>query len=598
MRISTLAGLLWIALPGLSEAQCTPSPTVQAAIDDLPIRLIGVGWQKYDDALHALRTRFPDDLFVQRLLIQTSRRKFGDDKVLAEYKTRYEKSPDDPVVAYLYGLALQGRESKESIRLFVGALAKSPGFAWPHLGLTAVYSMPVFLNREEGLKHLQAFLSACPDSLEGYSRLRDIDDKSVLAAHAAALRTLLSPRTDKQAIGAYPTLWSLEFKVRPLSEYDGLRKQVGEDLRRIRALGREGEREWYYTLEEGYKLVKDQKQADWAHDERQRRLPESWELFSRSQWHKDHPRPNDDDPGDKKRTYFGELFKQTDQWSKERPGMARIWSDRLAAARYLDDVSAADVRTAAETYLRLTMQDAGPDGPSSYQYFTVAQVLSGKHLDPARVVEIAQKGRAKLAEESAQPMFDGYATKENLQDSRFYQASERVTGSEYEASGYIDGKQPAKARLVLTRMDDELQALKSVAGNKADNKKEYMTRLANWWALMARTAELEGHDQDAMAFYEHALLTRIEARQTPETGLKDEIADGARRMWAKLGGSNEGWQLWYGRQADILATRATLTWDEANEALPAFELTDLKGKKWTQAYLKGKTTFLNFWATW
>ena len=76
------------------------------------------------------------------------------------------------------------------------------------------------------------------------------------------------------------------------------------------------------------------------------------------------------------------------------------------------------------------------------------------------------------------------------------------------------------------------------------------------------------------------------------------MGDGARRLWSKLGGSNEGWQLWYGRQADTLATQATLTWEDANQPLPAFELTDLKGKTWTQASLQGKITFLNFWASW
>jgi hypothetical protein len=90
----------------------------------------------------------------------------------------------------------------------------------------------------------------------------------------------------------------------------------------------------------------------------------------------------------------------------------------------------------------------------------------------------------------------------------------------------------------------------------------------------------------------------IEAQQTPETGPPDEVADNAHRAWAKLGGSNEGWQLWYGRQANILATQSTLTWTEANEPLPAFELTDLKAKRWSQASLKRKTTLLNFWGIW
>src|ERR1035438_4794964 len=316
MRVSAFLALLLSASPGIIQAQCAPPAAVQTALDELPNGFIRSTWQKYDADLRALRARYPQDLFVQRLFIQRSRRKFGDDKVLAEYKALHERQPDDPVSAYLYGLALEGRQSEESIKLFEDAVAKSPGFPWPHLGLTEGYSTPVFLNNQERLKHPQAFLTACPDALEGYSYLTDRDDKAVLASYAAKLRALLLLRTDDRAIGAYVTLWSLEFKAHAPSEYDGVRKQIAEDLQRIRALKREDQRQWYYTLEEGYKLAKDQKQADWAHDERQRRLPEAWELYSMSKWYKDHPHPNTDDPAAKKRAYYADLLKQTDQWVK------------------------------------------------------------------------------------------------------------------------------------------------------------------------------------------------------------------------------------------------------------------------------------------
>jgi hypothetical protein len=115
---------------------------------------------------------------------------------------------------------------------------------------------------------------------------------------------------------------------------------------------------------------------------------------------------------------------------------------------------------------------------------------------------------------------------------------------------------------------------------------------------MAREAELHGRKLDAMAFYENALLTRLDAQQKPETGMKDELADNAHQLWASLGGTDEGWKLWYGRRADALAQQATLTWEDANQPLAAFELADLSGKTWNMASLKGKVTFLNFWASW
>ncbi len=601
MRASELLVLLLAASPGIVQAQCTPSPAVQTALNDLPLatRVMRSTWQKYEEDLRALRARFPQDLFVQRKFIQGSRRKFGNDRVLPEYKALHDQHPDDPVSAYLYGLALEGRQSQESIKLFEDALAKSAGFPWPHLGLAEVYSTPVFRNNQERLKHLHAFLTACPDALEGYSYLTDNDDKAVLASYAAKLRALLLPRTDDPAIGAYPTLWSLEFKAHPPSEYEGVRNQIAGDLQRIRALNREDRRQWYYTLEEGYQLAKDQTQADWAHDERQRRLPEAWELYSMSKWYKDHPHPNPDDSAAKKRAYYADLLKESDQWLQQRSGITRIWDARLEAMEYLDDVSAADVLTAVHTDLKLALLDVGREWLLPSDYFLAARVLSRKHLEPRLLVELAQKVSAMMQERSGQPLnFDGQATKENQQVGEFYRWVDAVTASQYEAAGHIDLKQPTQARLVLTRMEDQLQTLKAAAGDQPDFKKELTTHQAAWWALLARTAELEGHDQDAMAFYEHSLLSRFEAQQTPETGLQDEVADHARRMWAKLGGANEGWQLWYASEANVLATQATLTWQDANEPLPAFALTDLKGKTWTQASLKGKTTFLNFWASW
>ena len=606
MRISVLLALLLAALPARMPAEttdwCSPSTAVKAALDQLPTQSpADTEWefhQKHSTAIQELLTRFPGDLFVQRAYVESMYRRADKDKVIAEYKSRYERSPDDPAVAYLYAMAIDGRESADAIKILDAALRKAPQFPWLHLALASLYGTPVFLNKDEKVKQVKAFLAACPESLDGYGQLTSLDDKEVLASNAAKLRDLLQTRTDPDAIRSYETLWSIEFKALAVSEYDGLRKQVAEDLKRIRALNREDKREWYYTLEEGYKLANDQKQADWANDERQRRLPQPWELASRSKWDKDHPRPQTDEAADKKRSYYTELLKQTDVWLKERPKMSGIWGSRLVAMEHLDDIPAADVEAVADEYLKLLTNEAGPDGPGSYDYFTIARVLSKKHLQPERVLEVAGKGLAQAQVESSEPFYDSYATKDNLQESNFYRSQGPITGSGLEAEAYIQLRRADKARIALLRMEDELHTANALMGDKAEFKKEYTGRLASWWGLMARTADLQNHEQDAMAFYEHALLLRLEAQQMPETGMPDEVAEDARRLWTRLGGTNDGWQLWYGSRADTLASKATLTWEDASQPLPSFELADLKGKTWTQASLKGKVTFLNFWASW
>jgi len=606
MRYGLLFGLLLAALPAQTPARaadwCSPSAAVKAALDQLPEQsATETRWefqQKRRAAIQDLLTRFPGDLFVQKVYIRSMQRPADKDKVIAEYKARYQSNPDDPAVAYLYNMALEGRQSTEAIKILQAGLVKNPQFPWPHLGLASFYGTPVFANKEEKEKQLEAFVDACPDSMDGYRKLPELDDKVFLASHAAKLRASLATRTDIEAIEAYQTLWSIEFKARPMSEYDALRKQVGEDLKRIRALNREDKRDWYYTLEEGYKLARDQMQADWASDERQRRLPQPWELASMSKWFKDHPRPEIDDPAEKKRAYYNELLKQTDAWLKERPKSARTWYERLTAMEHLEDTPAAEIEAVAAEYLKLVTTESGPDGPGPYDYFNIAGVLSRKHLQPELVLELAGKGLAQAKVEAAEPYWDTYATKDNLQESDFYRSLNPITASGLEADSYIGLKQAGKAHLVLVGMEDELHAAGALAGDKADFKKEYTGRLSSWWGLMARVAEIQSHPQDAMAFYENALLQRFQAEQSPETGLPDELADDARRLFTRLGGTNDGWQIWYGSRASQLATQAKLSWEDANVPLPSFELADLSGNTWTQASLKGKVTFLNFWASW
>jgi hypothetical protein len=581
---------------------CSPAPAVKAALDQLPQQTPALtDWQFHEQsaaALQALLRQYPEDVFVQQAYISSMGGRSDKDKVIAEYKARYEQKPDNPQLAYLYGLTLVGRQSPEAIKLFSAALKADPKFPWPHVPLVTIYSSLAFSNKEQSAAHLRAFLDACPASLDGYQPLTRMDDKDLLRPYAAQLRTLLASRSDPDAVGAYRTLWSLEFKAHPASEYEALRRQVGQDLERLRQLKLEDKRQWYEALEDGYKLVNDQKQSDWAQEQVQTRFPRPWELAAMSKWQKDHHWPGEDAPPDKKRAYYSDLLQQTAQWVKERPNTTFIWMERLDAMEQLEDVAAADVKVAADQALKVAINNAGPDGPNSDDYGEVAEVLSKKHLEPERVVELAQKGLAQWEIESKQPFYDLYATKENLEDNKFDQAFSRLQGLEFEVDGYLQLKQADKAQLLLTQMDERLQDLQSLAGDKQDRKKSYERRLATYWGQMAREAELRGRKLDAMGFYENALLTRLDAQQKPETGKKDELADNAHQLWANLGGTDEGWRLWYGRRADALANQAGLTWEDANLPLPAFELADLSGKTWNVASLKGKVTFLNFWASW
>ena len=612
LRISFVHGCLALMLFAsgifsLARAQqwddCSPSSEVKAGLDALPEPSHELTeWEfhrKELEAVQALRRQHPDNVFIERRYMKSMHDRVDRPGVIEEYKARYIASPGSPLAAYLYGVVLFGRDSPQSIKLLDSALEKDPQFPWPHIPLFWIYSAPVFRDRSKAEEHVRAFLAQCPASFEGYEQLaRSDEDQAAVGKRAAQLRALIEKREDIDAIAAYRTLWTLEFKATPSSEYAGQRAQTARDIQRIRALNMQSKRQWYDVLEEGYKLTNDEKNATWAKEERASRDPSSWAPPSFIKWFEDHPYPAEDAPGKIRQTYNKDLLAQSSTWIQERPNDPFFLGMRLDALADLSGVSATEIEKAADKFFQVAQKNAGPRDLASWDYFKLAQALSRKHLQPSRVLEMAQKGLEVSEAEEKEGADDLYTDKERAVEVRFRGANYELSGLGYVSGAYIELKQPDKALIALSRMDERLQDLQSLVGENIERKESYLEQVSVYWGHMARLAELRQRKLDAMGFYENALLARLEAKQKPVPGEKDELAEDAKKLWSSLGGTDEGWTMWYGRRANDLMRSITLTWENANEPLAAFKLTDLSGKAWSLESLKGKVTFLNFWASW
>jgi hypothetical protein len=242
------------------------------------------------------------------------------------------------------------------------------------------------------------------------------------------------------------------------------------------------------------------------------------------------------------------------------------------------------------------MQDHGV--LSRTHNFGAARVLSKKKLQPERVLELVQKGLERLEAESTRPSNDLWGTKELIEEMKFYRMDRRLQALTFESRAYLQLGQTPKAQENLTRMNERLQEFKSLSGTKENRLKQYASLQASWWELSAQLAERKNHKLDAMAYYQTALLTRLQGDVKRLAWEKDELAEGARKLWNDLGGTAEGWNTWYERPATELAAKSQLTWEKANEPLPAFELADVQGKTWNLTGLKGKVVLLNFWSSW
>lgn len=604
---------------------CGPSPEVQAALHQIYARKQAPNetdytyWHSRMVALKALVQRYPNSFFAQNAYVifmqapdpstggYPSER--GALKVIAKYKALHEHHPDDAFIETLYAKTLINRDTPAAIKLLDDALRKMPSFPVPDMDLVRIYASRNFRDLPKAESYLSSFLAACPARISAYMWLQRMGTNGFTRKAVVEWRKALGKQNNGQAIGQYPALWGLEFKLHPPSEYPAVRKQVAADVARIRALKLQKDPAWWYALSQGYRLAGDWKQARWAQTAFRKHVvvigapPQVPEV---SRWFKHNPRPRPGASAEERQAYFRKELKQTDRWIRKYPKSRVVWGDRLGAMKALDDVPAAECASTVERLLQLDQANSGPLPIYWRTYFEFADFLSQKNAAPTLDVELAQKAmHLAVTNWENIPVADLSSTKDDFDFyPNFYWPVEKAQLLIYEAEGYTQLKEPKKALAALAKTNLQLQALDSdmtaepgrrqlLDRNSLYHRCEYL-----YWQGMARVAQLEGHNTDAMAYFQSALVARFGSDRMPAAGAKDKLADAAHRLWVKLGGTVNGWNAWYGERANAMGSQPHLEWKTSGKPLPPFRLTDLHGKTWKLAGLRGKVVVLDFWATW
>jgi thiol-disulfide isomerase/thioredoxin len=314
-----------------------------------------------------------------------------------------------------------------------------------------------------------------------------------------------------------------------------------------------------------------------------------------SRFFDEHPYPKFEASDAEKQAFHKAVVQVTSEWLKRWPDDELTWSNRVRSLMQVEESTNEDIEAAYNGFARVH------DGQTSYTIPPLENTLArfylkrGSHLEA--VPALLQKGIDEIdrLEKHRNPS-DVFPRNDDAEgaNTRFI----RMDSWPMMAEAYARLKQPDKAREVLAQLAEVIKPKES--SKKESQARYYIYGQTVYWQAAGKVAEVEQRKLDALMAYQTALFFQSK-RSTPASDKKDELTETTERLWKELGGTDQGWNAFLARKEvskSKLETAEVSSWDTKNTPLNAFELTDLQGRNWSLADLKGKVAFINLWATW
>jgi thiol-disulfide isomerase/thioredoxin len=494
--------------------------------------------------------------------------------------------PDDPLALLVAGKALVGTNTPEAIRLLESAKSQAPSFPWPNLYLASTYATGKRADQAKTRQYVDAFYALCPSSTDGYAHWLLSKDQALEPRVASALRAHLATETDPKRLQTYSILWGLEFRTHLPSEHDAIRAQVARDLKRLEALNPHGNAEWEHFFITGYKQSDASKETITAMEDRLLHdFPHSTDAsdIAYERWDKAHPKPDD-------QTDTAAWAKYQKEYEEAMKGWVREFTDSsyfqhnawFYTIRQDEAVTEKEGIAALDAYLQAARDHESPRDYGDYEE-GAAEFLVEKKWQPARALALLEDAKAIAARIRASEETKDNLSEEDAKDQATYRLRE-----DQDLDGLI-----LRAAIQSGQSEPALK-LKAELERPVPTEKK---RVSAYWLNRARLEVIEKHPQDALAYYQLALQTRLSPPKMYRGKLEDDLTDEASALFKEQGGSETAWAVW--SKPSGSAEQATEgRWEKATRQIPDFELSDMTGKTWKLKELNGKTLLINLWATW
>lgn len=581
------------AQTGLVLPGCETAPAVQKILDEkldgkrlenmkLPER---IAFER--QVLEDLIAKYPREIAPYQTLMKRMRKEDPDSvPVLRDRMVKMANdNPGDPLALLLAGWALRGKKTPESIRLLEAA--RVPNFPWPAKELAADYFSGKFADQNKARENIEIFFSICPASTDRDAQRLLAQDPALQPKVAVALRARLEKETDSKRLEDYATLWGLEFRTHPPAEHDASRAQVARDLVRLKKLHSKGGAEWQSFLIDGYKESGASKETITdMQDQLIREFPHSSEAdgIESDRWQKAHKEPDDQNDSGAWTQYEKKYEEAVKMWIQDYPDDAFLQRYGWFYAIGDDDTIPEKEGIAALNKFLESVKDYEPPSSSMWSYVNAGSFLVDRGWQPERALELMEEAR-RLAEADRVRSLDD----DNLSEDQRKDRDEQKTWQPQ----YFDGL-TLKAAKQAGKPEAAMKLKASVETPQPADKKFQ----SGYWLNRGRFEAIQGHTQDALAYYQLALQTRIEPLKARRGKLRDDLTDEARVLWKNQGGTDAAWSVW-SKPISVGTEQASEGfWEKPTKALPTFELFDLSGKMWRLKELAGKTVVISIWATW
>lgn len=610
-RSPHLAGLgLLMAISGAvashaadySNAKCSPDAAIRQKIEAWDVMRQGMhlteDWFLAGiEQSNRLALQDPEDIYLQR---ERDTWIYQDPTLrpalIREREARYRENPENAAQAYLLARLLAVERSPRTIQILEATLGRHPRFAQAHLLLAHAYrSRHGTPGSAAEIEQISAYRKLCPDAAEGFSAMRRLPRSEWLTREVQALKKRLDASLSPGELEHVRAYWGIAFAAWPPEGHQAIR----QDLARWLSTLRQRQGPWglgeLQTLVEGFTLAQETEGRTWAENA-------ILEKFSRS---------------GAARNLLEDRWQEHRQAASTKAAPSDAELARAARLRHLNDLLklAPFSPELINSKFRLLSSD---QNTSDAEILATGAALRKVLLAPPRPHYFAKPAPLLIAAEVYVSRGIGLdqvpeLVGESLQAISHHRAT---------TASWLGGDEAGRARILLELDAQEILALGLMVevASQTGDLAQAARQLALAKGILAKHSAIDPGDSrygvhlSSLARYQRA-VSALELA----AGNKRQALDALRvaESWDRQSG-----QSYYRTARDVVRERISvletelgnrappasepqarersrhLDWQDDSAPFPVLTLVDVSGRSWHSKDWRGKTVFLNYWATW